>query len=406
MRRGAIIAIILGGLALMLGSGALIASAQQMTVSGSTASLAEEQQALKEASEQARRARALSDQLEAQANSAAQEADRLNAQAAALAARVQESEADLRAGQARIAIINRLIERQSSGLARQQGPLVRLTAALQSFSRRPPMLALLQPGSLRDIVHARIAFAHVLPVIHTRTASLRSDLAHTRQLQDLALTATSGLREVQGKLAEQRTSLSRLETQKRLAARDFSSSAAQEQERALAMSERARDIDSLIAQVRQASAVRTRLATLPGPALRPGAPARQDGDAAPASAAYRLPVTGTLVTGLGEVSDSGVRSRGITLATRPGAEVVAPAPGRVVFAAPYGGFGQILIIDHGDEWMTLITDLARLSVSTGQKVAQGDKLGTAGAGAHPAITVELRRQGRPMDIIAMITAGA
>lgn len=405
MKRGAVIAILAATTGLALGSGAWIASAQQVAVSGHATNLAEEQRALKEARGQADRARALSRQLEAQADSATREADRLNAQAAAIAARVEESEADLRAGQARIAIIRALVERQSAGLARQQGPLVRLTAALQSFSRRPPVLAMLQPGSLRDAVHARLAFAHIMPGIRHRTASLRADLQRTRQLQTMAVNATAALRDAQTKLAGQQTTLDQLERQKRIAARGLSSTASQEAERALAMNERARDIGALIAQVEQAGARRDQLAALPGPRLRPGTASRA-GSATNARPVYRLPVKGTLVTGMGELLDSGVRSRGITIATAPGAQVVAPARGRVIFAAPYGGFGQIVIIDHGEGWTTLITDLASLTVSVGQDVGQGGTIGVARGGNHPAITVELRRQGRPIDIAAMMNAGA
>lgn len=402
MKRGVLITIVAGTGALALLSGAWIASAQQVVVSGRTASMADEQRAYRQASEQAKRARALSRQLEAQASAATREADRLNAQAAALAARVTESEADLRAGQARIAIIGKLVERQSAGLARQQGPLVRLTAALQSFSRRPPVLALLQPGSLRDTVHVRAAFAHLLPVIRERTDRLRADLDRTRALQAMAVQATDGLRDARARLAEQRVALSRLEAQKRIAARGLSSDAALETERALAMSERARDIGALLARMQQAGARRDRLAALPGPEPRPGTPERAAAAAAPA---YRLPVAGTLITGMGELSDSGVRSRGITIATAPGAQVVAPARGRIVFAGPYGGFGQIVIIDHGDGWTTLVTDLARLSVAVGQDVGQGGPIGVAGGGEHPAVTIELRRQGRPVDVVAMANAG-
>lgn len=407
MRRRGIIAIIAGAGALLLGTGAWVASAQQVVISGRATSIAEEQQALKEARAQARRARALSRQLEAQADAATRDADRLNAQAAALAARVQESEADLRAGQARIAIINQLVERQSARLARQQGPLTRLTAALQGFARRPPVLALLQPGSLADTVHVRAAFTHIMPVIHQRTADLRGELGKTRQLRAMTTDATQALRDGRVKLAEQRVALSRLEAQRRVAARGFSSTAAQEAERALTMSERARDIDALMGRVQQAGAVRGRLAALPGPQLRPGTADRPTGQKPPPSAAppvYRLPVTGTLVTGMGEVSDSGVRSRGITLATPPGAPVVAPARGSIVYAGRYGGFGQIVIIDHGDGWTTLLTDLARLAVSVGQDIAPGAPIGVARTGDHPAITVELRRQGRPIDIVAMMNA--
>ncbi|WP_284278681.1 hypothetical protein, partial [Sphingobium jiangsuense] len=79
MKRGVLITIVTGTGALALLSGAWIASAQQVVVSGRTASMADEQRAYRQASEQAKRARALSRQLEAQASAATREADRLNA---------------------------------------------------------------------------------------------------------------------------------------------------------------------------------------------------------------------------------------------------------------------------------------------------------------------------------------
>ena len=63
---------------------------------------------------------------------------------------------------------------------------MRLLAALQSVSRRPPVLALIQPGSLRDAVHVRAVLASTLPVIEQRTAGLRADLARSRQLRAMA----------------------------------------------------------------------------------------------------------------------------------------------------------------------------------------------------------------------------
>jgi septal ring factor EnvC (AmiA/AmiB activator) len=62
-----------------------------------------------------------------------------------------------------------------------------------------------------------------------------------------------------------------------------------------------------------------------------------------------------------------------------------------------------LIIDHGQGWTTLLTNLGRLSVVTGDSVAQGDPVGTAAA-TKPNVTIELRRRGRPVDIIALMNA--
>lgn len=388
------------------------AATGEMVISGTSTSLARQQQALREAKAQAERARALSAQMEEKAESATGEADRLNARAAALAARIQQSEADLRAGQARVAIVNRLIARQQSRLAEKQGPVVRLTAALQSLSRRPPLLALVQPGSLDDAIHTRAVLSTVLPVIEQRTADLRGDLARSRELRSMAVQANAALASSREQLGRQRLALRKLEAEKRLAARNLTSEATLETERATAMGERARDIGDLMEDMEAAGAVRERLAALPGPQLRPAAPgstaapsAEQATSGDKGTPPYRLPVVGAIVTGLGEVSDSGVRSRGITIATQRGAQLVAPASGRIAFAGPYRGYGQILIIDHGDGWSSLIANMARLSAAVGQNVAQGAPVGVAKTGDNPTITVELRRQGRPVDIIAMVNAG-
>lgn len=154
--------------------------------------------------------------------------------------------------------------------------------------------------------------------------------------------------------------------------------------------------------------MRGRLASLPGPVMRPARPggvAAPRADIAPAQSglpAYRLPVVGQLVTGFGEVSESGVRARGLTFATQPGAQVVAPTYGRIAYAGFYRGFGQILIIDHGHGWTTLITNLHHLTVGVGNSVRQGTPLGVAAPSAA-RITIELRHDGRPVDIVPVLS---
>src|SRR3546814_5521863 len=101
----------------------------------------------------------------------------------------------------------------------------------------------------------------------------------------------------------------------------------------------------------------------------------------------------SIVTGRGEVDESGVRSRGITIAARPGGQVVAPAPGRVGFAGDYRGYGKIVIIDHGGGWVSLLTGMIALSVGVGDTVDAGAPVGRAGSD-DSRITVELRRGGQ------------
>jgi len=169
-----------------------------------------------------------------------------------------------------------------------------------------------------------------------------------------------------------------------------------------------RDLVDLMETMDQAAATRADLAALPGPLPRPPRPG---GTAAPSEAPsrdrdrpppYRLPVLGGVVAGMGELSENGVRSRGLTLTTRPGAQVVAPTGGRVVFAGPFKRYGAIVIIDHGKGWTSLVTGLASVSVSVGDRLVQGSPIGRTGSGADVRVTVELRRAGQPVDITALL----
>lgn len=370
---------------------------------------AREREQLIGAKQQSAEAMARSTRLEAQAAAASNEADRLNKRSAALAARIQSAEADISAGEARVALVSRRLAVQRARLAQQQQPLLELAAALQQLSRQPPVSVLAQPGSLTDMVHARAVIDAAMPVIERRTAGVRRELTlldATRRQQGVALRALSASK---AQLAHRRDALTRLENEGRLRSRELMSSAQLEADRALGLGEKARDIVDLMDALEADGAVRAELAQLAGPLPRPRNPAGNITNAAPAETseaeltqgAYRLPVVGRIVAGLGEVNESGVRSRGITIAARPGGQVVAPAPGRVGFAGDYRGYGKIVIIDHGGGWVSLLTGMIALSVGVGDTVDAGAPIGRAGSG-DSRITVELRRGGRPVDVVAMI----
>ena len=370
---------------------------------------ARERDQLLSAKQQSAEAMARSTRLEAQAQAASSEADRLKKRSAALAARIQSAEADISAGEARVALVNRRLAGQRAALARQQQPLLELAASLQQLSRQPPVSVLAQPGSLTDMVHARAVIDAAMPVIERRTAGVRRELTRldaTRQQQGVALKALSASK---AQLAQRRDALTRLENEGRLRSRELMSSAQLEADRALGLGEKARDIVDLMDSLEADGAVRAELAQLAGPLQRPRDPGGAIGGAAPppvaeaelTQGAYRLPVVGRIVAGLGEVNESGVRSRGVTIAARPGGQVVAPAPGRVSFAGDYRGYGKIVIIDHGGGWVSLLTGMIGLSVAVGDTLDSGAPIGRAGSD-DSRITVELRRAGRPVDIVAML----
>lgn len=385
----------------------VVALALALPMAPAGASLKDEQRALISAKRDALLASQRARQFEHDAQFERDEAQRSRTLAAAVAARIQQAEADIAASQARIAILGRLQSTQRARLAEGQGPIVRLVAALQTMAHRPQILALAQPGSVSDAVHVRALLSSITPVIEQRTAGLRDEVLRGRKLRESAELADRSLSEARVKLQNERLALVRLETEHQARSQRFTQNAMLESDRAIALGEQARDIADLVDKLDRQGAVRTRLASLPGPLLRPGTQAatRLPVERQPARRRmprYRLPVMGEVVTGMDEISATGLRSKGLTIATARGAQVVAPTRGRVVFAAPYRSFGQIAIIDHGDGMTTLITGMANISVKVGDDVSQGSPIGRAPT-ERPSITVELRRDGRPVDITPLVS---
>ena len=366
---------------------------------------ADTRRALAEAQQQGAAARARAEQLEAAASAAGAAAERSAAEAAAAAARIQQAEADVAAQTATMALIDHQREALRIRLAERQQPLLRLTAALQRLARRPLLFTLLRPGSVRDAMHMRALLATMLPEVTRRTADLRGELDRGRVLRENAAATIERLRTEQANLGQRRAALAALETQQRLAARQSAGVADRESERALALAEQVSDLGALADNLGRAGALRDELARLPGPIMRPNQPAEASGlplDTAPPAIAARpalavlLPVQGRLVAGFGADLPGQPRSRGVAIAAQAGAQVISPGAGRVAFAGAYRGFGQIVIVDHGGGWTSLVTGLAQLDVGVGNELVAGSPLGSAGPG-RPVVTLELRHDGQPVN---------
>jgi len=115
----------------------------------------------------------------------------------------------------------------------------------------------------------------------------------------------------------------------------------------------------------------------------------------------RLPVAGELSSRFGSPpGEHGFSSKGIFIRTRAGQEVRAVAAGRVVFADWLRGFGNLLIVDHGDGYMSLYGNNETLFRRTGDEVRGGDAVAAAGAtggNEETGLYFELRFQGKPFD---------
>lgn len=119
-----------------------------------------------------------------------------------------------------------------------------------------------------------------------------------------------------------------------------------------------------------------------------------------------LPVRGELAGRFGTPRrDGGSTWKGLFLAARPGEAVKSVAPGRVVFADWLRGFGNLLIVDHGEGYMSLYGYNETLLKRVGDEITGGDTVatvGNSGGSGDSGLYFELRHQGKPFDPLAWV----
>jgi len=311
---------------------------------------------------------------------------------------LRELGSEARQHQKRLAELNAESRSREKALKAQQAMLADLVYRHYLGGQAEPLRLLLNredPGQISRRLHY---FGYISRARAELIAELRAGLA---QLRELAREAEQKAAELSAVTAEQRAQRARLEREKRA--------------RNQVLAKISRDVERQRREIGTLKQDETRLARLVASLAKLMArskPApRPRGERAPPvpldSAFSRLkgrlssPVRGELANRFGSPrSDGGVLWKGLFIAARAGEEVRAVADGRVVFADWLRGFGNLLIIDHGDAFMSLYGNNEALFKRVGDIIHGGEAVaavGNSGGNADSGLYFELRHQGKPLD---------
>ena len=354
------------------------------------------EQSLAQAAAEARQAEARLAILQTRERAAKGEAARLAAAQRTAAAEIELAQSRLAASEAQLAQARARVALGQQQLDQRRAPLAALLAGLATMGRRPPILTLADGASVAEIIRVRALVDSTMPVIARRSAALQAEIGARRRLAEQAESARTRSAALRGELAERVARFAALEREALGRAETLGRDAFVEGDRVMAGGEAVLDLASGARAASEARAAGRALAAMP---LSPPRPAPAEGTGPAAAIAYQLPTVAPVVTGLGEIDPSGVRSRGIRFATRRGVPIVAPASGTILFAGPYREHDGIIVIDHGSGWTSLLVAVAP-GVERGARVSAGAPVGRA----LGDVTVELREKGVPRS--AALIAGS
>jgi murein hydrolase activator len=313
-------------------------------------------------------------------------AERLRADEAAAAQNIEAAEARITAADTQLRLVSAYVAAHRQRLAEEQRPVASLLAGLAVMAQRPPLLALASHGSTDDLVKVRILLDATIPVIRRRTATLSAQLSEGQRLEQAAASARAELVQSRQELVGRRQQFAALEQRAVQMAAASGGQALSAGDVALAAGESVEQLQGAQASNRAIRAIAAQLASSE-PA--PPRPLRPEGPSLRAPFSYELPAGAPVTEGLAAVNASGVRSRGLTLATTRGATLMAPAGGVVRFSGPFRDYDGILIIDHGGGWMSLIVNLST-ELKPGDRVQLGQPIGRA----LGPLQLELSQNGR------------
>ncbi|HVY52208.1 MAG TPA: peptidoglycan DD-metalloendopeptidase family protein [Devosia sp.] len=367
------------------------------------------------------------DRLKAEIEAMKGDRDKQNAALIAASARVKAAEADIAAVQNRI---GDLIVQELDTRGRLDGAdasISNVLAALERISESPPPAIIVDPSDALGSARSAILISAILPQLKAKAEQVTADLKHLQDIKAQAQAQEESLKANFDVLEEEQLRIATLIEAQKQNEVTATAALADEQKQAADMADRAAELRQMIADLgKQAQAVATAAdataaANAGGKApkldsdtvrLALANPARQQ-PAVPFTAAkgfLDFPVSrGVNVVGFGDGDGLGGISQGISVVTNADAPVLAPADGWVLYSGNYLNYGQIVILDAGQDYTILLAGLARVDVKPGQFVLMGKPVGVMGsrtigrtvatsAGAQrPTLYVEMRNKNVPFD---------
>jgi septal ring factor EnvC (AmiA/AmiB activator) len=353
----------------------------------------------------------------------AKEIDRIRSDMLDASAAARPIEGEIAATTDRIAALNAEMGIKSAALEERSTAMVGALAALQRMAVRPPAALLVSPGNANDIIRTGLLLRSALPELETQANALRNQMTEIAELQEELDERQSTLVVARADLRKEQERLSDLAGEKEELLTGVTQQRTEAERSVADQVVRARDLEELIEELRLAAAARE-AANNNRPAdaaifeiLRPLI--RAEGEMA-------LPAQGRVLHRFGDSTGFGGAHRGMTIATPPGVQIVAPWDGKIAFSGPFQNFGLILIIDHGEGYHSLLAGFSNVNAVVDQWVLAGEPIGTApttlstdaagraidgvenesenGISSGPTLYIELREQGSPIDPLPWLAA--
>lgn len=360
--------------------------------------------------------------LQAQATQISLELASVSQEMIKTARKIQNSEEKLSRMEAQLEKLKQELADAEAGFSQEDDNLIKTLAALQNLALKPTEALLVQPLTPVDIIRSAMLLRETVPYLEENAERIRKELHNISLKKERVEKQFAQISKQKNVLEQEHSKMKKLVQRKsriRNAVEIRSEKAKRNVDKLAAQAQDLRDLLGKLEQQRLQKQRREEEARRKAEEQRRQAAQKTaqkqshdllksatpsittvSGSFAKAKGSLPLPARGKIITAYGEQVVKGVTSKGIMLRTRNDAQVIAPFDGAVIFAGPFRGYGNLIIIEHGDGYLSLLAGLKDFDVEVGQMLLAGEPVGQMPEEGDAKLYVEIRKDNQPVDPMA------
>ena len=369
--------------------------------------------------------------LQAQATQISLELTRISKDMIASAKQIQNSEEKISRMESELETLRADLKKTEENFVVEDDNLIKTLSALQNLALKPTEALFVQPLTPVEIIRSAMLLREAVPYLQENAARIREDLEKIEAQKNLVEKQVARIirqKKILEKEHEQMKALVQRKSKIRNAVEIKSVKAKKKVEQLASQANDLRDLLNKLEKQRQEKLrrqeeERRRLAELKAAEARRAAEEtkkleeKQRADLikfkpevinevgenfVKAKGHLLRPARGLVVTAYGEQMSKGVTSKGIIIKTRSQAQVISPYDGTVIFAGPFRCYGNLIIIEHGQGYLSLLAGLEEVDCELGQMLLAGEPVGQMPESGDARLYVELRKDNHPVNPLTWI----
>ena len=336
---------------------------------------------------------------------------------------IQNNEEKLSSMENELKTLQQDLKKAEDTFALEDDNLIRTLAALQNLALKPTESLFVQPLTPVEIIRSAMLLRETVPYLEQNAARLRRNLEQIEQRKAKVEAQIERISKQKKVMESEHGELKALAKKKSVLRKSLELRSEAAAKKVSAFASQAEDLRDLLAKLekerlerkrREQEAERKRLAEEQRRKkqeesqradlikLKPQSIKELGEGFLRAKGNLPMPARGTIITRYGEKISKGVTSKGIIVKTRPQAQVISPFDGNVIFAGPFRGYGNLIIIEHGKGYLSLLAGLDSIDCELGQMLLAGEPVGLMPDTNDSKLYIEIRKDNHPINPLTWI----